>query len=182
MKLIIFLLIATVLISGCDVYNTFYVTEPEEIELAESKDDFCKRTGGISFNNRCNTLWSISFEDIDLKLIDLYSESTYELRDGEKQICTKINEMELICEPKMLKYNFESWEAKLTYDNDTINCYFINDSYEFETRANHTTFKFSRYIEIEEACSYSDTQTPSHFIKRRYCGYDTPILCILRYY
>jgi hypothetical protein len=59
----------------------------------------------------------VGFPDIQITLTKNLDNSTYQVQDDSKTICTRIDENKSLCEPKMLTYTDQLWLAETTINN-----------------------------------------------------------------
>ena len=183
MKRIIILLIGLILIGGCQQKEASDGVITIEV-IGENSTRLCAINNGITFDGMCNQRWKFRLSGVNLKVNELYMKQNYGLKDGDTLLCKEINDSEYKeCIPKMTQYNLNINKAELTYKNTTINCYFINDTYELINSNKEIPFELREMIEIERACTGYELQQSEQLIKGvQYCFRDgTPIICRLRY-
>lgn len=160
----------------------YFIEKAEQAQVELNPKYICD---GITFGEDCHDTWFLNLDDQKVNLTILPDDKndffypiynrneTYSINDGEKLICTKINDSVNECKPKKLQYIWQVNKARISYEGNTNDCFFINDT------AKSTKTKLSYCgITIRRGCNYNDFDRVKP--KHRYCDYVDYNLCIVK--
>jgi hypothetical protein len=146
--MLILLVCFIIIIAGCH-------TQPELRPLIiEPTGDLC--LGKVSLGDKCANSWRLAITNILLDVREVYYEKDYQIRDDDKTICSPVqNSSSLICEPKMINCHFKVNMANITYKNNTVDCYLINDTCKIDSAIIY------RSIMVQKMCSQIELFEPN---------------------